>query len=256
METPTQILIVEDDNLLAKRLEQDLNAEGFTVSQIVGDLTQAVASVKKRVPDLALIDIKLNGPEDGIATAKELQKIVDIPVIYMTGEPYYLEAAKRSEPTHPAAFLEKPIRKRELIVQVKLAISNFYEGHIPLPKSVRSDYIVLFIDKEYVNVQQSHILFLEADGAYTKVFVSQEEFKRLYPKRKYGVLLASPNLGRIQPGLRPYFYKISRGDIVNVKQISRINSEGIVIAEYVIPVPEGRSLELVNLLNVIKSRKD
>ena len=73
METLIQILIEEDDNFLAKRVEQDLSNEGFLISQIVGNLTQAVASVKRRVPVLSLIDIKLNGPEDGIATAKEFQ---------------------------------------------------------------------------------------------------------------------------------------------------------------------------------------
>jgi DNA-binding LytR/AlgR family response regulator len=255
MKTPVQILIVEDDNLLARRIERDLEKEGFGVTDIVGNMTHAVSSVKKRAPDLALIDIKLNGPEDGITTGKELLKIAELPIIYITGEPYYLETAKRSEGTHPAAFLEKPLRPRELIVQVNLAINNFYAGLLPLPKSVMSDYILLFIGKEYVNIRQSHILFLEANGAYTNVYLSQEEFQRLYPKGGYSTLLASPNLGRIYTDLQPYFYKISRGYIINLRQVSRLNSNEIIFVGHTLPIPEGKRAELLNNLNVMRNKR-
>lgn len=255
MKSTSRILIVEDDNLLAKRIEKDLTNEGFEITQIVGSMSDAVASAKKTAPDLALIDIKLDGPEDGIETGKELQKIVDIPIIYITGEPTYLDLAKRSEPTHPAAFLEKPIRTSELIVQVNLAMNNFYYGLLPLSKRAISDHVVLLVEREYVNVRQSHILFLEADGPYTKVFVTPEEHERLYQNRPSGFLFASPNLGRISAGLQPYFYKVSRGHIINLMHISRLRSEEVILGSHRIPFPEGRSSELLNSLNAIRKTK-
>lgn len=253
--SPSRILIVEDDNLLAKRMEKDLTNNGFEITQIAGNMSEAISGIKKATPDLALIDIKLNGPEDGIETGKELQKIVDIPIIYITGEPAYLELAKRSEPTFPAAFLEKPIRTSELIVQVNLAMNNFYYGHLPVSKRAISDYVVLLVEREYVNVRQSHILFLEADGPYTKVFITSEEHERLYLNRPHAFLFASPNLGRISVGLQPHFYKVSRGHIINLTHITRLRSEEVMMGTHRIPVPEGRSTELLNTLNAIRKTK-
>ena len=117
MKLGTTILIVENDNLLAETIRQSLLKDGFDVCGIAGSLKSAVDLMRKHPVDLALIDIKLDGPEDGIATAKELLKIKWIPIIYITGDSL-LTALERSKDTFPAAFLEKPLRTRELFAQM------------------------------------------------------------------------------------------------------------------------------------------
>ena len=249
-----KILIVEDNPLMARQLEAELNGKGFLVTGIARNLTDAVSAMKAQMCDLALIDMKLDGPEDGIATAQELLRIKWIPIIYITGEDSYEEIAERSQSTFPAAFLEKPIRPSELIVQINLALHNFQAGNLPATKTTQSDHIVFFTDKEHIQVRQSSIVFIEADGPYAKIYITEEEFKRLYPEKTYNYIYVSPNIGRIYSELKSYFYKLSRKHIINLDHISRLSANQIIAGIHKIPIPEGRRQDLIAKLNVVKSR--
>jgi DNA-binding LytR/AlgR family response regulator len=254
MSLAARILIVEDNPLVSKHLEADLSGKGFVISGVARNLTDAVSIMKKQGADLALIDMKLDGPEDGIATAQELLRIKWIPIIYITGEDAYEEIAERSRSTYPAAFLEKPIRSNELVVQINLALHNFQAGNLPLAKANVTEHIVFFTDKEHIQVRQDNILFIEADGPYAKLYLSMEEFTKLYPEKTYNYIHISPNIGRIFPELKASFYKLSRKHIINLDHITRLSAAQIVMGNHKIPIPEGRRAELIAELNVVRSR--
>ena len=66
---PARLLIVEDDVLLATALEELLCTSGFEVVGIAGSAATAASLAGERHPQLALIDIRLVGPIDGIELA-------------------------------------------------------------------------------------------------------------------------------------------------------------------------------------------
>ena len=66
---PARLLIVEDDVLLASSLDELLSASGFEVVGIAGSAATAASLAGERHPQLALIDIRLVGPIDGIELA-------------------------------------------------------------------------------------------------------------------------------------------------------------------------------------------
>ncbi|WP_439556676.1 LytR/AlgR family response regulator transcription factor [Dyadobacter sp.] len=254
MSVAAKILIVEDNPLLSKHLEVDLGGKGFSISGVARNLTEAVFIMKKQSADLALIDMKLDGPEDGIATAQELLRIKWIPIIYITGEDAYEEIAERSQSTYPAAFLEKPVRSNELVVQINLALHNFQAGNLPAAKANQTEHIVFFTDKEHIQVKQNNILFIEADGPYARLYLTTEEFVKLYPGKTYNYIHISPNIGRIFPELKPTFFKLSRKHVINLDHITRMSASQIVMGNHIIPIPEGRRPELIAELNVVRSR--
>lgn len=81
----SHILVVDDEAALREALESTLKAEKFKVT-LAKDGEEAVASVKKDIPDLILLDIAM--PKmDGIAVMHTLQgnpKTKDIPIIFLT----------------------------------------------------------------------------------------------------------------------------------------------------------------------------
>jgi putative two-component system response regulator len=94
---------------------------GYEVCAVATTGEDAIKKVEESIPDLILMDIKLAGEMDGIATAKEIRSRFDIPVIYLTAHASkeYLNRAKNTE---PFGYLIKPIVHKELQTNIEMAL--------------------------------------------------------------------------------------------------------------------------------------
>ena len=79
-----KILLVEDDDVIAKVADWRLKNLGYEVAGRVTSGAEAMELVVKNRPDLVLIDINIQGEIDGIETAKMIKKGFCIPVVYVT----------------------------------------------------------------------------------------------------------------------------------------------------------------------------
>ena len=105
----TKILILEDEAIVALDIKSALEELGFKVTDIASSYDEALSSVKKHTPDILLADINLVGSKDGIETVIDIQKIKNIPVIYLTA---YSDdkTINRAIKTNPI----KPFKREEL----------------------------------------------------------------------------------------------------------------------------------------------
>jgi CheY-like chemotaxis protein len=102
-----QILVVEDEGIVALHLAQRLEGLGHTVPLVVGSGVEAVRQAVAVRPDLVLMDIHLQGEMDGIEAAKQIRAQGDIPVVYLTAyadEP----TLQRAKITEPFGYVLKP----------------------------------------------------------------------------------------------------------------------------------------------------
>nr|WP_295931894.1 response regulator [uncultured Dyadobacter sp.] len=254
MEPGKNILIVENDPLLAASMSRGLEKEGFTIAGSAATLTAATEIMKRKHVDLAVIDIELDGPEDGVTTAEELNRIKWIPIIYITGNTP-LEVKERLRKTFPSAFLEKPLNIRELSVQIDLAMNNFHAGNIFGTRPLESDHIFLPSSQGYVGVKLKEILYIKAERVYSQLYLSMQEFERLFPGKKYDSVLITINKGAIFPKLPSYFYQLTRSFIINLNEIYRFDASRLFLQNKEIPIPEGKRKELLNILLVVKNQK-
>jgi DNA-binding response OmpR family regulator len=82
------ILIVEDERLIAETLKEQLEENDYRVVGIVDSAEQAIDLVRKTMTDLVIIDIRLKGSVDGIQTALILhQTVKKLPIIFLTAHP-------------------------------------------------------------------------------------------------------------------------------------------------------------------------
>jgi len=116
-----RVLIVEDEKIVALDLEQRLRSFGYAVIGIVSSGKAAMAKAKETTPDLILMDITLNGEMDGIQTALEIQRIQDIPVIYVTAHADGV-TIERAKHTGPFGYVLKPFEDRELRSGIEVAL--------------------------------------------------------------------------------------------------------------------------------------
>lgn len=79
-----KVLIVEDETIIALELRRIIENLGYEVTATVTSYEDAIKSVKKNAPDIALLDINLQKDKDGIETAIDIQKLEDIQIIFLT----------------------------------------------------------------------------------------------------------------------------------------------------------------------------
>jgi CheY-like chemotaxis protein len=107
------VLIVEDERIVAKDLQQTLEILGYDAFAIASSADEAIARASERCPDIVLMDIRIKGQRDGIETADMLRKRFGVPVVYLTAhaDETTIERAKHTE---PYGYLLKPVRSAEL----------------------------------------------------------------------------------------------------------------------------------------------
>ena len=120
---PTSILIVEDEALVASYIEEVLAESGFRVAGIAASGPEALSLAEETQPRLALVDIKLTGPIDGIELACVLRQKFSIPAIFLS----WLaddETTRRAQIAAPLGFLRKPFRPSQVFNAIEQALSQ------------------------------------------------------------------------------------------------------------------------------------
>lgn len=118
---PTQILVVEDDVIIAMELKDRLQNLGYGVSAVISRGKDAVEKAEMTCPDLVLMDIRLKGEMDGVEAAERIRARFDIPVIYLTA--YADEdTLQRAKTTEPYGYILKPFEEREVHTAIEMAL--------------------------------------------------------------------------------------------------------------------------------------
>lgn len=115
------ILIVEDERIVAMDIQQTLNDLGYDAASVASSADEAMACAEARRPELVLMDIRINGPRDGIETAEALKRLFDVPIVFLTAHADET-TLRRAKSTAPHGYLLKPIKAAELrsVVEVSL----------------------------------------------------------------------------------------------------------------------------------------
>ena len=78
------VLIVEDEIVIAHDIAHHLKALGCEVCGILAKGEDLMPFLNKHAPDIILMDINLKGEMDGVSSVRRMQQHYDIPVVYMT----------------------------------------------------------------------------------------------------------------------------------------------------------------------------
>jgi DNA-binding response OmpR family regulator len=85
MQCPRRALIVEDEITIALDLEDAMSAMGFTHCDLASSDRRARSLAMRTQPDVALVDVSLDGGREGIEAARWLREVCDVPVVFVTG---------------------------------------------------------------------------------------------------------------------------------------------------------------------------
>jgi signal transduction histidine kinase len=121
-----QILIVEDELIVAKSIARNLTKLNYEVVGTVTSGEEAIDFVNHQLPDLILMDIFLQGDIDGIEAAHQIWQLSRIPIIYLTANAD-MSTVKRAKSTGSFGYIVKPFKPQELQATIEIAISKYRE---------------------------------------------------------------------------------------------------------------------------------
>jgi len=119
--TKANLLIVEDEQIVAMDLQSTLENGSYTVVGLADRGEVAMQKAQELRPDLILMDIGLKGEMDGIDTAIQVRERFNLPVIFLTAfaNQSTLDRARLAE---PYGYLLKPFEERELFIAIEMAL--------------------------------------------------------------------------------------------------------------------------------------
>ncbi|MEO8719519.1 MAG: response regulator [Ginsengibacter sp.] len=230
-----KILIVEDEMIIAAKISMQLIGLGYEVTAILSRGEEVIQHVKENHVDIILLDINLKGNIDGIETAKRIQQLLDIPIIYLTANADET-TFNRAKTTKPAGFISKPFKLLDLQRVIELTTCRMIENEsqfaninnvIPPIPVILSDRIFVRCREKMMKIMIADILYIEADRNYSRIFTDNKEF------------LLSTTLKTIEEKLSGNLVRIHRSYIINITHIDEVAEDHVIISQKAIPLSAG-----------------
>ena len=120
----TDVLIIEDEPMIAMDLESIVEGLGHRVTSVARTHAEAVKSVQSKRPGLVLADIQLADGSSGLNAVNDILTTFEVPVIFITAYPDRLLTGERPE---PAFLITKPYQPDTVKAIVSQAL--FFERH-------------------------------------------------------------------------------------------------------------------------------
>ncbi|HYM72767.1 MAG TPA: response regulator [Stellaceae bacterium] len=130
LKEPFKILIVEDEPLLCSYVSNIFREFGFEISGCASSGPEAIALAEQTRPQLAVVDIRLTGPADGVEIARILRDRFNVSTIFLSGVEDEATIA-RARALRPAGFLKKPFLPSQMLDAIQEATTAMSAGEHP-----------------------------------------------------------------------------------------------------------------------------
>jgi two-component system, LytTR family, response regulator LytT len=235
--TKLKVLVVEDESIIAKDIQQGLKKLGYAVPVTVDTGQKAIEEVGRSCPDLVLMDIMLAGDMSGIDSAKVIHEKYNIPVIFLTAyaDDNTLIKAKISE---PYGYIIKPFREKELQATIEMAVYKHERDsqtkrerdlfHSLVENKEARDSIFVRADFRLNKINFTDICFVEAMKDYVIINTVNNSFTTHATMKEMMRILPEKD-----------FIRVQRGFIVRLDKIFSIKDPNLVIEGKMTVIPIG-----------------
>ncbi|MCF6183208.1 MAG: LytTR family transcriptional regulator DNA-binding domain-containing protein [Bacteroidales bacterium] len=223
----TKILIVEDEPIIASDVEMILEDLAYEVTGIEDNAIDAKTSIETNRPDLIFLDINLEGDEDGIMLAQDINENYRIPFIFLTSNTD-IQTINRVKRTKPKGFIVKPFSEKDFkpVIEIALFSSNNTKEKI----ATQPDSFFVKTTNGLVKINTNEIFYIQADDNYSAIITSSKKHLVSLTLKKVDEKLSQSN-----------FIRVHRSFIININFINKIKDGFVYIGKKEIPI--GRSYQ-------------
>ncbi len=216
-----KILIVEDDVLISEHLKMILEDLGHSVSNVCYSFKDAVNSLNTDIPDFAFLDIRMNGIDEGIEVAKELNKI-KVPFVFLTSfsdKQTLMDAIIQN----PIGYILKPFSKDD----ITKIITKIYE-------LLQIDFIEVGNSNKINRIKINEILFLKSDNVYVEVVCNSNKY------------VVRGKLNELHEKLpKNKFLRVNQSYVINIDKVKTIQRSNVQISNIEIPLSKKYRQEIL-----------
>jgi two-component system LytT family response regulator len=244
-------IIIDDEKRARRILRALINEECSEIETIfeAENLVNGVAIIKKEQPDIVFLDIEMPN-HSGLQILDFFKNdSINFQIIFTTAYGHYaIEAFKLSA----IDYLLKPIDVEEIKAAILKTSRHIKENFIKEKlitlernfEQLALNKIALEVPKGIRFVSHEDILFFEADGAYTKVYLQNGKTELICKTLKHFTEQLSN---------KPLFYKPHRSFLINLKYMSEITKKDglqvIMSNNKSIPIARERKEEFLDVIN-------
>jgi DNA-binding response OmpR family regulator len=129
---PSQVMIVEDELLAQHHLKNILQSLHVEIYGIYNSAIDTRSALRKECCEMILMDININGPEDGIQLTRSILQQYNIPVVFISA---YSDGETLQEVMElsPYGFITKPFSAKDVEVAMGIAYSRFHADRFRAP---------------------------------------------------------------------------------------------------------------------------
>lgn len=247
MQHKISVLVIEDEEIWATKLQMSLDSLGFTVVGMYDNAEDALINIPSLEFDIALLDINLNGKNIGIELGKIIGGVYKKPFIFITGS-FDNHTVEQAVSAKPSAYLTKPANDASLFIAVQNAIENFDKKETAHTISSNNNYDSFFVKlgNRYKKIEWNNVVALVSDKKYTKVLLCNEstEFfiNNTLPKTQLHIIPAA---------LKNQFVQINRAEVINIKFVEELGGDRVKTPIGIFESTDGYLKELKVALNIV-----
>jgi DNA-binding LytR/AlgR family response regulator len=215
------VLIVEDESIVAKDIQNSLKKLGYNVAGICSTGEDAIKLTEELKPDLVLMDIMLKGAMNGIEAAAQIRETNNIPVIFLTAyaDENTLSKAKVSE---PFGYIIKPFKEIDLHTSIEMALYK-HDKESSLKKE--RDFLYSIVE----NKEFKDILFVKSNSKLVKVKTSDISYVEAL--KDYVIINTVNTRYTIHSTMKDIEKKLPASDFIRVHRSFIVRMDKIVAIE-------------------------
>jgi DNA-binding LytR/AlgR family response regulator len=251
----TKVFILEDENIVAKDIEQSLKKLGYNVIGIASSGEKVKELLNKGIqPEIFLMDIMIKGEMDGIEVAEYVKEVHNLPVIFLTA--YADEnTLSKAKITEPYGYILKPFKEIDLHTTIEMALYK-HQKTAEMKKELDvystlvsestngKDYIFVKNKSKLIKISVEDLFYVEALKDYVNFYAKHG---------KYTIHSTMKDVESKLPG--KFFARVHRSFIVNLDKIlsiehvnGRLQLEGL---EKSVPIGGSYKDELLEKFNLL-----
>jgi two-component system, LytTR family, response regulator LytT len=244
MEKKVQILLVEDELIIADYMQECLEKLGYAVCGTCINYQEAIGALTKFLPDVVLVDITLKGTKSGIDVGSYIKQHYSIPFIFVTShsDKSTIDKAKQ---TLPHAYLIKPFTEDDLYAVIETALMHYGRQKQKEISSEESAIIIndgIFVKSKgkFVKIELSEMLFAEGNDNYVTITTSSTNH------------VLKTTLKSLLEVLPDNFWRIHRSYVVNLKALKSFDADTVTIANINLPLGKSFYSLLIEKVKIVQ----
>ena len=173
-----QILVIEDEAIIAEDIQMILEDLGYYVPKIIYRSEDAVDYLSFHNPDVVLCDINIKGSMDGIQVCEAINRKKRIPFIYLTSLSDN-DTIQRASKTMPYGYIIKPFDESDINSAVKVGLAKFQDelNRMTITKSTMEKITSQSITEMEGNIVLDMVLGLSYEEMQIKYDISKNTVK-------------------------------------------------------------------------------